>query len=48
MGLSMPLLDHLLADRMMIDLSVNSKKQLLERISAHAGQRCQLGQYLMR
>ena len=37
MGLSMPLLDHLLADRMMIDLSVNSKKQLLERISAHAG-----------
>ena len=33
----MPLLDHLPTDGMMIGLSVNSKKQLLEHISAHAG-----------
>ena len=37
MGFFMPLLDHLPADGIMIDLSVNSKKQLLEHISAHAG-----------
>ena len=37
MGFFMPLLDHLPVDGMMIDLSVNSKKQLLENISAHAG-----------
>ena len=33
----MPILNHLPADGMMIDLSVNSKKQLLEHISACAG-----------
>ena len=33
----MPLSDHLPTDGMMIGLSVNSKKQLLEHISAHAG-----------
>ena len=37
MGFFMPILDNLLADGMMIDLSVDSKKQLLEHISAHAG-----------
>ena len=36
MGFFMPLLDHLAADGMMIDSAVNSKKQLLEQISAHA------------
>ena len=33
----MPLLDLLPIDGILIGLSVNSKKQLLERISAHAG-----------
>ena len=33
----MPYLDHVPTDGVMIGLSVNSKKQLLERISAHAG-----------
>jgi PTS system nitrogen regulatory IIA component len=36
-GFFMTLLDHLPTDGMMIGLSVNSKKQLLEHISAHAG-----------
>ena len=33
----MSLLDHLLTDGITIGLSVNSKKQLFEQISAHAG-----------
>ena len=33
----MPLLDHLPTDGLMLGLSVNSKKRLLEHISAHAG-----------
>ena len=33
----MPFLDHVPTDGVMIGLSVNSKKQLFEKISAHAG-----------
>ena len=36
-GFFMPFLDHVTTDGVMIGLSVNSKKQLLEKISAHAG-----------